>query len=54
MERKLARLRCRHARVRSLVRVAQEFRLLAAAVNLARFASLRLRSTSSGRRIQPV
>jgi hypothetical protein len=53
VERKLAHLlRRRHggrrARVRGLVRVAQDFKLLAAAVNLARFASLGLRSTSTG------
>jgi hypothetical protein len=58
VERKLAHLlRRRHggrrARVRGLVRVAQDFKLLAAAVNLARFASLRLRSTSTGWQVQP-
>jgi hypothetical protein len=58
VERKLAHLlRRRHggrrARVRGLVRVAQDFKLLAAAVNLARFASLRLRSTSTGWQLQP-
>jgi DDE family transposase len=58
VERKLAHLlRRRHggrrARVRGLVRVAQDFRLLAAAVNLARFASLGLRSTSTGWQVQP-
>jgi Transposase DDE domain/Transposase domain (DUF772) len=58
VERKLAHLlRRRHggrrARVRGLVRVAQDFKLLAAAVNLARFASLGLRSTSSGWQVQP-
>jgi hypothetical protein len=57
-ERQLAHLlRRRHggrrARVRGLVRVAQDFRLLAAAVNLARFASLGLRSTSTGWQLQP-
>ena len=57
-ERKLAHLlRRRHggrrARVRGLVRVAQDFRLLAAAVNLARLATLGLRSTSRGWQIQP-
>ena len=51
VERKLAHLlRRRHggrrARVRGLVRVAQDWKLLAAAVNLARFATLGLRSTS--------
>jgi hypothetical protein len=58
VERKLAHLlRRRHggrrARVRGLVRVAQDFKLLAAAVNLARFASLRLRSTNTGWQVQP-
>jgi hypothetical protein len=58
VERKLAHLlRRRHggrrARVRGLVRVAQDFRLLAAAVNLARFATLGLRSTASGWQVQP-
>jgi hypothetical protein len=58
VERKLAHLlRRRHggrrARVRGLVRVTQDFRLLAAAVNLARFASLGLRSTSTGWQLQP-
>jgi hypothetical protein len=58
VERKLAHLlRRRHggrrARVRGLVRVAQDFKLLAAAVNLARFASLGLRSTSTGWQVQP-
>jgi hypothetical protein len=58
VERKLAHLlRRRHggrrARVRGLVRVGQDFKLLAAAVNLARFASLGLRSTSSGWQVQP-
>jgi hypothetical protein len=58
VERKLAHLlRRRHggrrARVRGLVRVAQDFRLLAAAVNLARFASLGLRSTDTGWQLQP-
>jgi hypothetical protein len=33
--------------------VGQDFRLLAAAVNLARFASLGLSSTSSGWQVQP-
>jgi hypothetical protein len=33
--------------------VAQDFKLLAAAVNLARFASLRLRSTNTGWQVQP-
>ena len=58
VERKLAHLlRRRHggrrARVRGLVRVAQDFKLLAAAVNLARFAILGLRSTSTGWQLQP-
>jgi Transposase DDE domain len=61
VERTLARLlRRRHggrrARVRGLVRVAQDFQdftLLAAAVNLARFASLGLRSTPTGWQAQP-
>jgi hypothetical protein len=59
VERKLAHLlRRRHggrrARVRGLVRVAQDFKLLAAAVNLARFATLGLRSTSTGWQLQPI
>ena len=58
VERKLAHLlRRRHggrrARVRGLVRVTQDFRLLAAAVNLARLATLGLRSTGNGWQIQP-
>jgi Transposase DDE domain/Transposase domain (DUF772) len=58
VERKLAHLlRRRHggrrARMRGLVRVAQDFRLLAAAVNLARLASLGLRSTSTGWQLRP-
>ena len=58
VERKLAHLlRRRHggrrARVRGLGRVAQDFKLLAAAVNLARFASLGVRSTSTGWQVQP-
>ena len=58
VERKLAHLlRRRHggrrARVRGLVRVAQDFKLLAAAVNLARFATLGLRSISTGWQLQP-
>jgi hypothetical protein len=58
VERKLAHLlRRRHggrrARVRGLVRVAQDLKLLAAAVNLARFASLGLRSISTGWQLQP-
>jgi hypothetical protein len=53
VERKLAHLlRRRHggrrARVRGRLRVAQDFRLLAAAVNLARFATLGVRSRPSG------
>ena len=58
VERKLAHLlRRRHggrrARVRGLVRVGQDFKLLAAAANLARFAALGLRSTASGWQVQP-
>jgi len=58
VERKLAHLlRRRHggrrARVRGLLRVAQDFTLLAGAVNLARFAVLGVRSTASGWRVQP-
>jgi hypothetical protein len=58
VERKLAHLlRRRHggrrARVRGLVRVGQDFKLLAAAVNLARYATLGLYSTSSGWQLQP-
>jgi hypothetical protein len=58
VERKLAHLlRRRHggrrARVRGLVRVGQDFKLLAAAVNLARFATLGLYSTNSGWQVQP-
>jgi hypothetical protein len=58
VERKLAHLlRRRHggrrARVRGLVRIAQDFKLLAAAVNLARFATLGLGSTSTGWQLQP-
>jgi hypothetical protein len=57
VERKLAHLLRRrhggrHARVRGLVRVAQDFRLLAAAVNLARLATLGLRSTATGWQLQ--
>ena len=57
VERKLAHLlRRRHggrrARVRGLVRVAQDWKLLAAATNLARFATLGLRSTASGWQLQ--
>ena len=53
VERKLAHLvRRRHggrrARVPGRVRVAQDFRLLAAAVNLARFAALGVRSSPGG------
>lgn len=53
VERKLAHLlRRRHggrrARVRGRLRVAQDFRLLAAAVNLARFAALGVRSRPDG------
>jgi IS5 family transposase len=58
VERKLAHLlRRRHggrrARVRGLVRVTQDFKLLAAAVNLARLATLGLRCSSSGWQVQP-
>jgi hypothetical protein len=58
VERKLAHLLrrrhgCRRARVRGLVRVTQDFKLLAAAVNLARFATLGLRHTSAGWQVQP-
>jgi hypothetical protein len=58
VERKLAHLlRRRHggrrARVRGLVRVAQDWKLLAGAVNLARFATLGLRSTANGWQVQP-
>ena len=58
VERKLAHLlRRRHggrrARVRGLVRVTQDWKLLAGAVNLARFATLGLRSTSTGWQVQP-
>jgi hypothetical protein len=42
----------RRARVRGLVRVAQDWKLLAAATNLARFAALGLRSTVSGWQLQ--
>jgi hypothetical protein len=58
VERKLAHLlRRRHggrrARVRGLERVAQDFKLLAGAVNLARFAALGLRWTATGWQLQP-
>jgi hypothetical protein len=58
VERKLAHLlRRRHggrrARVRGLVRVAQDWKLLAGAVNLARFATLGLRWTATGWQVQP-
>jgi hypothetical protein len=58
VERKLAHLlRRRHggrrARVRGLVRVAQDWKLLAGAVNLARFAALGLGWTATGWQIQP-
>jgi len=58
VERKLAHLlRRRHggrrARVRGLVRVGQDFKLLAAAANLARFAALGLRWTATGWQAQP-
>jgi hypothetical protein len=57
VERKLAHLlRRRHggrrARVRGLVRVALDFKLLAAAVNLARLATLGLHSTVDGWKVQ--
>jgi hypothetical protein len=57
VERKLAHLlRRRHggrlARVRGLVRVGQDWKLLAAATNLARFAALGLHSTTSGWQLQ--
>jgi hypothetical protein len=57
VERKLAHLLHRRhggrrARVRGLVHVAQDFKLLAGAVNLARFAALGLCSTSSGWQLQ--
>ena len=57
VERKLAHLlRRRHggrrARVRGLVRVAQDFKLLAAAVNIARLATLGLCSTADGWQVQ--
>jgi hypothetical protein len=58
VERKLAHLlRRRHggrrARMRGLGRVAQDIRLLAAAINLARFAALGLRSPSTGWQLRP-
>jgi hypothetical protein len=58
VERKLAHLLRRrhggrHARVRGLVRVTQDFKLLAAAVNLARLATLGVRHTSAGWQVQP-
>jgi hypothetical protein len=58
VERKLAHLlRRRHggrrARVRGLERVGQDFKLLAGAVNLARFAALGLRWTATGWQLQP-
>jgi len=58
VERKLAHLlRRRHggrrARMRGLVRVAQDWKLLAAAVNLARFAMLGVCWMNSGWRVQP-
>jgi hypothetical protein len=58
VERKLAHLlRRRHggrrARVRGLVRVGQDFKLLAGAVNLARFAALGLCATASSWHVQP-
>jgi hypothetical protein len=40
-------------RTRGLVRVTQDFKLLAAAVNLARLATLGLRSTANGWQLQP-
>ena len=58
VERKLAHLlRRRHggrrARVRGLVRVTQDWKLLAAATNLARFAALGMRWTATGWQVQP-
>jgi hypothetical protein len=54
VERKLAHLlRRRHGGRRAGVRVGQDFKLLAEAVNLARFAAVGLRSTASGWRLQP-
>ena len=58
VERKLAYLlRRRHggrrARVRGLVRVPQDWKLLTGVVKLARFAALGLRSTSTGWQVQP-
>jgi hypothetical protein len=58
VERKLAHLlRRRHggrrARVRDRLRVAQDWRLLAAAVNLARFAVLGVHSRSGGWAVVP-
>jgi len=58
VERKLAHLlRRRHggrrARVRGLMRVTQDWKLLAAATNLARFAALGLRWTAAGWQVQP-
>jgi hypothetical protein len=58
VERKLAHLlRRRHggrrARVRGRLRVTQDWRLLAAAVNLARFASLGLHHRSGGWSVMP-
>jgi IS5 family transposase len=58
VERKLAHLlRRRHcgrrARVRGLLRVGQDFRLLAAAVNLARLATLGIGYRSSGWAVAP-
>ena len=47
------RARVGRIELRGLVRVAQDFRLLAAAVNLARFTSLGVRSTSTGWQLQP-
>ena len=43
----------RRARMRGTSRVGADFALLAAAVNLARFAALGLRSTASGWQVQP-
>jgi hypothetical protein len=58
VERKLAHLLRRphggrHVRVRGLVRVTQDFKLQAAAVNLARLATLGLCSTANGWQVQP-
>jgi hypothetical protein len=41
-----------HSAAPSLIRVAQDWKLLAAAINLARFAALGLRSTAGGWQLQ--